>query len=168
MRGCALPNPRLAGAWQAPAEDQLQALARYILEERERRQWHFPRAVFNEIPWEILLLLFASEPAPLSKSTLVDAMLVRPEVVDRWADYLEREGSLRRSRDLQGAPALKLTPEGWSSLELYLLDRLNRADAIDLARNPADGARFPDWAVGLLIVAAAVLSGAVTWSLVAV
>jgi hypothetical protein len=160
-----LPDPRLAGARQAPSEDRLQELARYILEERERRQWHFPRAVFDEIPWEILLLLYASDSGSLSKAALVDAMLAAPELVDRWTDYLEREGLLERLRDLQGAPALKLTPGGLSSLELYLFDRLIRSGALELARTEAGEARLPGWAVGLLMLGTALVSGAMAWSL---
>lgn len=163
-----MPDPNLAGAGQAPTEDRLRGLARYILEERERRQWHFPRAVFDEIPWETLLLLYASEPAPLSKTELVKAMAVAPEVVDRWADYLERQALLERLPDIQGAPALKLTAGGLSSLKLYLFDRLIRADSTELAKRKDWRTRLPNWAVGLLMLGTALVSGAVTWSLVAV
>lgn len=164
-----MADQRLAGARQVPIEYRLRTLARYILEERERRQWHFPRAVFDETPWEMLLLLYASESGSLSEPALVNAMRVAPELVDRWTDYLELEGLLTRLRDLEGARALKLTPQGMSALELYLLDRLVRADAVEAAMREAEKrAGLPDWAVGLLVLGAAVLSGAMTWSLIAV
>ena len=163
-----MADQRLAGARQAPIERRLRTLARNILEERERRQWHFPRAVFDEIPWEMLLLLYASESGSLSEQALVKAVRVGPELVDRWTDYLEREGLLTRLRDLEGAPALNLTPKGLSALELYLFDRSVRADAIEAAiREAKKRAGLPDWAVALLVLGAAVLSGATTWSLIA-
>ena len=162
-----MPDPRLAGAGQAPSENRLCGLARYILEERERRRWHFPRAVFDEIPWEMLLLLFASEPEALPKAAMVNALLVAPEVIDRWIDYLEREGLLRKVRELDGAAVLQLTPHGLSSLELYLLDRLERAEAIGSQIKTGGGTGLPGWAVALLMLATAILSGATTWSLAA-
>jgi hypothetical protein len=167
IRGCALPDPRPADGRQAPPDDRLKRLARYILEERERRQWHFPRAVFDEIPWETMLHLYASEPAPVSKAELVKAMLVAPELVDRWADYLEREGLLVKLQVLGGAVSLKLTREGLSSLEFYLLDRLVRADASEPVERSEGRPRLPNWAAGLLMLGAAILSAAMTWSLAA-
>jgi hypothetical protein len=161
-----LLDPRPAGGRQTPTEDRLQALALYILEERERRQWHFPRAVFDEIPWETLLLLYASEPVPLSKAELVKAMSAAPDVVDRWADYLEREALLTKLAGIEGAPALKLTRAGLRSLKLYLFDRLTRADATERGRREIEGASLSIWGVGLLMLGTAVLSVVTTWSLV--
>lgn len=160
-----MADPRPAG--QAPAENRLQDLARYILEERERRRWHFPRAVFDEIPWEILLLLYASESRSLSRDALVNGILVAPAVVDRWIDYLEREALLHRIRESGESAAFQLAPAGLASLELYLRDRLQRAEAGDAARKPGDGAGLPGWCVALLLLAAALLSAAMTWFLVA-
>lgn len=162
-----MPDRQTAGAGDVSTEDRLQELARYILEERERRRWHFPRAVFDEIPWEMLLLLYASESKSLSKAALVNGILVSPKLVDRWTDYLEREGLLRRTRDADGPPALKLTPEGLYSLELYLLDRLQR-ESNTFGNRPAAATGMPGWAVGLLMFGTAVLSGAMTLLLVAV
>jgi hypothetical protein len=162
-----LPDPGPAGGRQAPADDRLKQLARHILEERERRQWHFPRALFDEIPWETLLFLYESQPAPLSKAELVEAMLVAPELVDRWADYLEREGLLIKLPAPGGATDFRLAPRGLSSLELYLLDRLIRSGGAD-PRTAAQGrARLPNWGVGLLLLGTAALSAAATLSLVA-
>ncbi len=141
-------------------------MARYILEERDRRRWHFPRAVFDEIPWEILLLLYVSDSRSLSKSALVNGILVSPESVDRWIDYLEREALLRRSQDPDGSAALELTPVGLASLELYLLDRLQRSEANTIA-GPRKGASLPAWVIVLLLLGTAILSIAITWFLAA-
>lgn len=165
-RGCALPDPGPAGAGEAQAQHRLQGLARYILDERERRRWHFPRAVFDEIPWEILLLLYASESRSLSKTALVNGLLVSPDLVGRWIDYLEREVLLKRSQDHDGSPALELTPGGLASLELYLLDRLQRSGA-GVMVGPHKPASLPAWGIALLVLVTAILSVAATWFLVA-
>jgi hypothetical protein len=160
-----LPDPSLAGAGQAPTEERLQGLARYILEERARRRWHFPRVVFDEIPWEMLLLLYASESRSLSKAALVNGILVAPEVVDRWIDYLELEGLITRLHDPGGSAGLQLTSAGLASLELYLSDRLQRAEDVSSGRRRGEGAGLPGWAVALLLLGTAILSGAMSWSL---
>jgi hypothetical protein len=135
-------------------QDRLQALARYILEERERRRWHFPKAVFDEIPWEMLLLLYASQSGSLSRASVANGILAAPAVVDRWVEYLEREGLVmtdpRRPREL------RLTAAGLSSLELYLRDRLQRGLAANARPGPRAGLR--GWRLAFLLLATAILS----------
>jgi hypothetical protein len=156
-----LADPRLAEAGQAPPEDRLRALALYILEERERRRWHFPRAVFDEVPWEMLLLLYASRSGPLSAVSIANGIFAAPDVVDRWIDYLEREGLVERR---PGKAALRLTDSGLSSLELYLRDRLQRAGPAD--EGSIGGARgLYGLRLALLLLATAILSGTMGWAL---
>jgi hypothetical protein len=158
-----LADPSPAG--QAPGEDRLRELARFILEERERRRWHFPRAVFDEIPWEMLLLLYGSEVGSLSTKALVNGILVAPAVVDRWSDYLEREGLVLRLQKFDGPPEFQLTPLGLASLELYLSDRLDRAESSNPQGRRAPGSGFPAWNVALLLLGTAILSALLTWTL---
>lgn len=157
-----MADPHPAGQ----AEDRLQGLARYILEERERRRWHFPRVIFDEIPWEMLLLLYTSESRALPRSALVNGILVAPAVVDRWIDYLVRESLLGEVQDPRGSLVLQLTPRGLASLELYLRDRLQRAEAGNPERKRGDRAWLPGWSVALLLLGTAILSGVVAWLLV--
>ena len=105
-----------------------------------------------------------SESRSLSKAALVNGVLVAPEVVDRWIDYLEREGLLTRLHDPGGSAGLQLTFAGLASLELYLSDRLQRAGEFESGRG-RERAGLPGWAVALLMLGTAILSGTMGWSL---
>lgn len=109
---------------------QLQDLARYILDERERREWYFPRILFNETPWQMLLVLYLSETGRLSSDALFNSVLVSPSTGSRWIEYLANEDLVTRHAEPseESRSMVELAPKGLNLLQLYLSDRLLRAE----------------------------------------
>lgn len=152
-------------------QDPLRALARQILDERERRNWYLPKAAFGECAWEMLLLLYASDTQALSSETLFNATLTTPTNGRRWIDFLQNEGLATITGGLRDESRawVELTPEGLYALELYLSDRLQRTQSGTGYRHAG---RFPMSASILCLakvvaaVAAAVIATAIvcTWA----
>jgi DNA-binding MarR family transcriptional regulator len=80
----------------AGIKNRLRELARHILDERDRRNWYFPRALFDEAPWQLLLALYVSDTRRLSSDALSNSVLESPATASRWIDYLETEGLVNR------------------------------------------------------------------------
>lgn len=147
-------------------EDPLRALARQILDERERRNWYLPKAAFGECAWEMLLLLYASDTQALSSETLFNATLTTPTNGRRWIDFLRNEGLAMTTGALRDESRawVELTPKGLYALELYLSDRLQRTqrdnDHLQASGHPVPASIFR-MAIVPAAVAAAVLAGAI-------
>lgn len=111
------------------AKTSLQDLASHILDERDRRHWYFPAAMFDEAPWQMLLILYASDARRLSSESLSSTVLAPPSTGSRWIDYLETEGLVTRHAEPSDEThsMVELAPKGLTLLELYLNDRFQRA-----------------------------------------
>lgn len=100
-----------------------------------------------------LLLLYASKSGPPSTASIAKGILAAPEVVDRWLDYLERQGLVETH---PAKAALRLTDSGLSSLELNLRDRLQRAGR-GSAPGKGDAGGLAGLRLALLLLATAIL-----------
>ena len=127
-------------------KERLRDLARHILDEADRRHSYFPRFVFDDMPWRMLLILYVSETSRLSSESLRHGVLAPPSTGNRWIDYLASEGLVTRhvQPSDETRSMVELTPKGIGLLELYLGDRLQRAElrtgAHRSAAQPADAA----------------------------
>ena len=147
---------------------QLQDLARHILDERDRCKWYFPRLLFDEVPWQMLLVLYVSETSRLSSESLCGSILAPLTAGNRWIDYLAREDLVTqhvepsdRSRSI-----VELAPKGLSSLELYLTDRLQRAEERSKTNLEVVNSTRPTLSLGLIALVIAALSAGVTYLLI--
>lgn len=113
-------------------KSRLQALARHMLDEQERRQRYFPRVIFDELPWRILLTLYVSETGRLSSDFLWQGLLARPEATSRWIDYLAIEDLVTRHVEPsdKSRSMVELSPKGIGLLDLYLKDRLRLGELL--------------------------------------
>lgn len=147
-------------------DDPLRILARQIIDERERRNWFFPKATFGESAWEMLLLLYTSDTHSLSSQILFNATLSTPTLGERWLDFLQDEGLIMKIDGFleEARGSVALTPKALHALELYLSDRLHRTQR---GNGPS---RNSGWSVPASVfrkakvpaaVAAAVLAGAI-------
>jgi DNA-binding MarR family transcriptional regulator len=145
---------------------RLRNLARHILDERDRRQWFFPRALFDEIPWQMLLVLYVSETSRLSSDSLCHSVLAQPTTGNRWIDYLSSADLVTRRVEPSdhSRSIVELTPKGFELLELYLSDRLQR----EAGTTPPDRSvqlKRSGMFVAVLVLAIAALSAAITYLL---
>lgn len=105
------------------AASALMRRARDTLANRRRRQDIFGRAMFGEPAWEMLLLLYITEPGPRqSISRLADESGASRTTALRWIDYLEGQGLIRREAhpNDRRVAFVQLTEKGRESIELYL------------------------------------------------
>jgi hypothetical protein len=107
-------------------KSRLQALARDMLDEQDRRQRYFPRVLFDELPWRILLTLYVSGTGRLSSDFLWQHLLAQPAAGSRWIDYLASEDLVTRHVEPsdKSRSMVELSPKGIGLLDLYLEDRL--------------------------------------------
>ena len=135
---------------------RLQDLARHILDERDRRQWYFPRIFFDEMPWQILLILYVSETGRLSSDSLWRSLLAQPSTGNRWIDYLESEELVTRHVEPsdKSRSMVELAPKGIGLLDLYLSDRLQRGEIRTRSRQEASRSRLARGDIGMLVIAA--------------
>jgi DNA-binding MarR family transcriptional regulator len=107
-------------------KSRLRALARDMLDEQDRRQRYFPRVLFDELPWRILLTLYVSETGRLSSDFLWQSLLAQPAAGSRWIDYLASEDLVTRHVEPsdKSRSMVELSPKGIGLLDLYLEDRL--------------------------------------------
>lgn len=146
---------------------RLRGLARHILDERDRRQWYFPRALFNEIPWQMLLVLYASETNRLSSESLCRSVLARPVTGNRWIDYLASEELVTRRVEPsdKSRSVVELAPKSIELLELYLSDRLQRDEVRAEPYGPAAQSRRSATFAVVVALVTATLSAGITYLL---
>jgi hypothetical protein len=145
----------------------LQDLARHILDERDRRQWYFPRVFFDEAPWQLLLVLYVSDTRRLSSEALANSLLQSRSATSRWIDYLETEGLITRRVEPsdKSRSMVELTPLAVGILDLYLSDRLQRAEQ---RSKPAERRSQPvgsQLTVGIVVLVTAILSAGIIYLL---
>lgn len=146
-------------------KSRLQALARQILDEQNRRQRYFPRVLFDEVPWQMLLVLYVSETSRLSSDSLMRSALAPAATGSRWIDYLAAEGLVtRRAEPSNKARSMvELAPKGICLMELYLKDRLQRGELGTGARQSEARSRRSGTPLALVVLAAAALSAGMTY-----
>lgn len=142
-------------------KDRFQGLARKILEEQGRRREYFPKDLFDDVPWRMLLILYVSGTARLSSESLWRSSLARPAEGNRWIDYFANEGLVTRHVEPsdRARSMVELTPKGVGMLDLYLRDRLQRGEfrTVPLEKACPGRAGFPS--VVVVLVTAAVSAG---------
>jgi DNA-binding MarR family transcriptional regulator len=145
---------------------RLRDLARHVLDERDRRQWYFPRVLFDEIPWQMLLVLYVSETTRLSSDSLCHSVLAQPTTGNRWIDYLASADLVTRHVEPSdhSRSIVELTPKGLELLELYLSDRLEREVPTRQPDGSVHSKRSPGF-VAVWVLAIAALSAAITYLL---
>lgn len=103
--------------------ERLARKARKILAYRRLRQDYFGKAMLGEPAWEIMLLLYATEPAHAQTiSRLAELSGSSRSTALRWIDYLENRQLVRREAHPSDkrAALVELSPKGRDSLEVYL------------------------------------------------
>ena len=145
---------------------RLQELARHILDERDRRHWYFPRAMFDETPWQMLLVLYVSDSHRQSSQSLSSSVLAAPSTGSRWIDYLATEDLVTRHvADDESRSMVELTPKGLSSLELYLTDRQLRTAQHNKPKHAAAGAVRSRLSLALVALLSGILCGGIIYLL---
>ena len=78
--------------------DELVVRARIVLNSRRLRWRHFPREIFGEPAWDILLSLYITDVSGDRQTIgkLADRMNAPPSTVVRWVRHLERLGLVDR------------------------------------------------------------------------
>lgn len=151
-------------AMDSGMKDRLQGLARRILEEQGRRREYFPRGLFDDVPWRMLLILYVSETGRMSSESLWRNSLARPAESNRWIDYLAREALVTRHLEPsdRARSMVELTPKGIGLLDLYLKDRLRRGEfrAAPLQKARPGIAGFP---AAMVVTIAAAISAGITY-----
>jgi DNA-binding MarR family transcriptional regulator len=103
---------------------ELAERAEGMLRRRQVRSLYFPRSMFSEPAWDILLALYVAECAGLP--TTVSNLAVRVQVPTtsslRWLGYLEAQGLIGRTAHPtdRRASLVQLTDKGRADLETYL------------------------------------------------
>lgn len=98
--------------------------ARIVLESRRRRFRYFKRSMFGEPAWDMLLVLYITEPTEGRQSISRLAELVETPIstTARWIDYLERERLVEREPHPTDKRAIyiRLVAKGRDLLDAYL------------------------------------------------
>jgi hypothetical protein len=148
-------------------KSRLQGLARHILDEQDRRQRYFPRVLFDDLPWRMLLTLYVSETGRLSSDFLWHSVLAPPATGSRWIDYLANEELV--TRHIEPSDKLRsmveLSPKGIGLLDLYLKDRLRLGELWAKPSQEKAGARKGGASVGVILLVTAALSAGITYFL---
>jgi DNA-binding MarR family transcriptional regulator len=104
---------------------KLRARAAEFMRLSQKRTKYFPRAMFGEAPWEMLLALYISDTA-ISVGRLGDASGVATSSALRWVKYLEKENLVARDShptDLRRV-LIKITERGRNLLDMYYSETL--------------------------------------------
>jgi DNA-binding MarR family transcriptional regulator len=142
---------------------RLQDLARHILDERDRRQWYFPRVFFDEAPWQLLLVLYVSDTRRLSSEALENSILQSRSAISRWIDYLETEALITRRAEPsdKSRSMVELTPLALRLLDLYLSDRIQRTVQKNETADRAAQLARSKLSVGLVVLLLAILTAGI-------
>lgn len=100
-------------------------VAEGIIAARKRRLQLFPRSMFSEPAWDILLALYIQPKNEGSTPIrLLELPRTPPRTLVRWIDYLENEKLVTRTSAKQNPSLerLNLTDRALRGLEIYLRD----------------------------------------------
>jgi len=103
------------------ARTQLQARARALFNERNRRAGFFSKSIFGEPAWELLLTLYIMDGRRVTIRTLVSTVEAPQTTVLRWLEYLERERFVARRSDPDDkrVVCVELMDQGRDLLDAY-------------------------------------------------
>jgi DNA-binding MarR family transcriptional regulator len=104
----------------------LRKRAAHILHLRQARQRHFPRSMFGEPAWDILLILYVSDGRAFSIKKLSDQSGLAPTTALRWVDYLAQQRLVERDThptDLRTI-VVRLTDAAEKTLNSYFAETL--------------------------------------------
>lgn len=90
---------------------------------RASRLEFFPRAMFGEPAWDLMLAIHASnDGARPTVTSLADRLRIPASSAARWARYLEAHGFVERQSDPNDARShlIELTQKGYNQLELFI------------------------------------------------
>lgn len=107
---------------------RLVELAELELRRREDRSRYLPQELIGDVPWAMLLDLFASEQRGRTRSEtdLCGSSLISPTTAMRWLLAMEQGGFLRRETSLTETPhrCVFLTDAGRNSVSSILSSHL--------------------------------------------
>lgn len=113
------------------------AAARLSMASRNDRSKFFPRAMFGEPAWDLLLALYAHQGRShaLTISNLANIAQTPVTTALRWIDYLDEKGLVLRERSNidRRASEIRLSDDGRARLDRYFLDMIARVDESGLA-----------------------------------
>jgi DNA-binding MarR family transcriptional regulator len=111
-------------------EPELFSVGRRYFEARRERRHFFPKELFSDPAWDMLLVLSCSETRgeALSQSSLIYAADVQQTTGLRWVATLEHYGLVRREPhpDDGRSIVIKLTKDGRDRMRAYLARILER------------------------------------------
>lgn len=99
--------------------------ARRVIAERRRRIGIFGVSMFGEPAWDMLLVLYTEEGRQrLTVGKLISATGHAPTTAQRWLDYLERQGLIRREAHPldRRSTFVELADKGCNALDAYFSD----------------------------------------------
>lgn len=97
--------------------DDYRAIAKLVMTARKARSKLFPRSMFSEPAWDILLLLYRDEEASLAD--LARSADTPRSTAGRWIDFLEADGLVSRDRcgEDRGADRIRITGKAREGLQ---------------------------------------------------
>ena len=100
---------------------QLQARARAIFNERNRRSQFFSKSIFGEPAWEMLVTLYIMDGRRVTVGKLVNMIDAPQTTALRWLQYLERKRYVMRRADPDDrrVVCIELLDEGRDLLDAY-------------------------------------------------
>ena len=113
------PEPAPA---QGLTRDQLVDRAREQIAHRKRRTEHFPKGIFGEPAWDMLLVLYVSDGfAPETIRDLREQAGLTHSTAFRWLDYLESQQLITRKSHLadKRSAYVELTERAREKLDQY-------------------------------------------------
>lgn len=104
------------------SRDELIARARQQITHRKRRSQQFPRGIFGEPAWDMLLVLYVSDGfAPETIRDLREQAGLTHSTALRWLDYLESQDLIARKSHLtdKRSAYIELTERAREKLDQY-------------------------------------------------
>jgi len=113
------PVGRARGAQARANSDEYGPIADMVMAARRARSKLFPRLMFGEAAWDILILLYRDE--NLSLADLAASSDTPLSTTGRWIDFLEGHQLVKRTRsgDDRGADRIVLSDEARRGLQSF-------------------------------------------------
>jgi DNA-binding MarR family transcriptional regulator len=126
-------DSRLADAVEEP---ELVEIAKELILLQTLRSRLVPAAMFSDIAWEVLLLLYSGSPIGDQELSAVAKRAQAPvSTTARWVEYLIHEGFLERSSRCSEPPRIRLTDKARRLFRIYLAEMIHSSQRIcQLAR----------------------------------